>query len=210
MRKWLLAGLCLGLTTVIHAQERDEDAPVSFSMRATMVDANPFIASGRNESFPIVLHRQDDRTRVDFRGPRGQRGMLLHDARSGNAWLISLDEAAALPISNPGFDNLVVDPQDPCAHMRVRCDATPSRFVAGRTVRGWRYRGAQGRGPGGTSEGRFWVEAEHGVVVAYSGRKRGLDKKYEMEATSISFGELPEALFQPPREIPLPDGEDLR
>jgi hypothetical protein len=176
----------------------EEPGKPAFTMQATMVGSNPFQSGYDGSAFPVTLYVTGEATRADFTGPNGERGMMLHDASTNEGWLISLDEGIALPIESPGMRDLLVDPQAPCAKFPGRCQPTRSRFVAGKPAKGWRYRNADGRGPGGTSDGEFWTDPEHGLVLAYRGRKRGWDRTYELWAESVSYGELPEVLFELP------------
>ncbi|MBB1088725.1 hypothetical protein H4F99_09505 [Lysobacter sp. SG-8] len=131
----------------------------------------------------------------------------MQDAETGSGWLISLGENIAVPLQAPVLGQLVVDPGQPCQHMRVQCRPSGRRYLAGRIVEGWRYRDAHGRGPAGTSDGEVWVDPEQGAVLAYSGRRRGWDRTYGMEASTITYGALPDALFTLPESVSIPEGD---
>lgn len=184
-----------------NAAARDATAPPSpmFRMDGFMTGRNPFAggAAGR-ATFPATLYMRGAASRVDFRGPRGERGLILHDSGTGRGWLADLGEGIALPTPSAGLADLVVDPERPCAHLPFKCQSGAPRFIAGTTRKGWRYRNADGRGPGGTSDGTFWLDGPRGVVVAYRGHMRGLDHEHAFEATLVQFAELPAVLFELP------------
>jgi|SRR5690606_4628711 len=175
----------------------------SLLMEAQVTGDNPF-RPGSNASFPARIHLQGPRLRIDVTGPEGQRVMLLRDDSVAAAWLVSLDEGLALPTDARGLGELFVDPEHPCEHLRVRCAPAGTRFVAGKSATGWRFRDARGRGPAGTSDGEFWIHPEEGVVVAYRGTRRGRDDTLSMEARSVSTAPLPEELFDLPEVVGLP------
>ncbi|GAB3339009.1 hypothetical protein [Marilutibacter aestuarii] len=205
MRPAVAAVLLIVMAFVVPVAA-EEPAPVGFMMRATLIGDSPYRGGHDARPYPVTIHVQGPSTRLDFEGPAGEQGLLLHDAASGAGWLISLGEGIAVPLQSPGVGGLVVDPQQPCLHMRARCRPAGSRYVAGRSTKGWRYADADGRGPAGTSTGELWVDPAHGVVLAYSGRKRGWDRRYEMEAVTVRYGPQPEALFKLPDDVAVPDG----
>lgn len=174
-------------------------------MQAVMVGANPFRPQGEPTEFPVTVYLQGDALRVDFAGPNGERGMLLHDAATRKGWLVSLEEGLAVPIGSAGFHELLVDPQDPCADLGLRCQPMGERFVADTLVTGWRYRNADGRGPGGTSDGNFWIDPAHGVILAYRGHTRDRERIHELRAVSAAYDPLPDVLFKLPETIAIPD-----
>ena len=180
-------------------------AAPAVQMQAVMVGPNPFRPQGNSTEFPVTVYMQGEAVRVDFNGPNGERGLLLHDAASQNGWLVSLDEGRALPIGEAGFHDLRVDPRAPCQNIGVRCQPAGERFVAGVLASGWRYRNADGRGPGGTSNGDFWIDPVHGAVLAYRGRMRDRAKVREWRVKSVAYDPLPAVLFELPRTIAVPD-----
>ncbi len=208
-----MLGLWLALVSPAMADEPLADAggapeKPALQMQAIMTGANPFKPQGRPSEFPVTVYLQGDAVRVDFAGPNGERGLMLHDAASQEGWLVSLEEGLAVPIGAAGLHELWVDPQEPCANIGVRCQPMGERFVAGTLATGWRYRNAEGRGPGGTSEGDFWLDAEHGVILAYRGRTRDRDHVHELRATSVTYGPLPAILFELPKTIAVPDNAE--
>lgn len=196
----------LALTWPVAAQP---PPPPAFTMQATMVGPHPFGSAAHTE-FPVTVRMQGAATRVDFAGPRGERGLMLHDGSGGPGWLMDLDQGQALPLDRDEFRALLADPAQPCAHLRVRCQPTGPRHLGGQVLGGWRYRNAEGRGPGGTSDGDFWLDATHGLIVAYRGTKRGRHEVHELRATAVEHGPIPEVLFQLPHDIPLPGADRQR
>lgn len=205
----LLLGVCVARATAGAAEPKPKPEPM-FTMKVMANSLNPYSTDGDGPMLPATLYFRGNASRIDFTGPHGQRGVMVHDAATNNGWLIDLRQSIALPINSPGFRDLTVDPQQPCAHLPARCEPGRSRFIAGQPIQGWRYSNARGRGPGGTSDGIFWSDPEHGVVLAYRGTKRGWDKTYEMHALSISYGNVPEALFELPEVVTVVDDGHAR
>lgn len=203
----LLAMLPLAVVAEAPGGAGPDPATPAFTMQAFMIGANPFYAGEHGAPFPVTLYMQGDSTRMDFSGPSGQRGVMLHDGAAGKGLLISLDDGIVVPMESPGLADLLVDPEDPCAFSGYRCRPVEPRTVAGKSMPGWRYRGADGRGPGGTSEGEFWIDPSRGVVVAYRGLRDGWDRPYELHAISITYGQLPAAIFDAPQVVELDAGD---
>ncbi|QDH71584.1 hypothetical protein [Marilutibacter alkalisoli] len=207
--RWLLPALFC-LMAVPAVAEDGPPAPTAFTLHATMVGDNPYHGGYDTTPYPVTLYARGKSTRVDFTGPADERGMLLHEADTRSGWLVSLNEGIAIPLDAPGLGELVVEPERPCQRMQARCQPAGNRYVAGRVVKGWRYRNADGRGPAGTSSGELWVDPEHGVILAYSGKKQGWDRRYEMEAMAVTYGPLSELLFELPESVAVPnEGERL-
>ncbi|MBB1060036.1 hypothetical protein [Marilutibacter spongiae] len=202
-----IALACATSPAQAQAPEAEAAPPPSVSISATLVGDSPFGGLRQDAPQSVRLYARGDASRVDFKGPKGERAMLLREGAPGPGWMISLDRGIAIPTTAPGPGPLSVDPSKPCAGMGARCQKAGTRYVAGRVVQGWRYRGADGRGPAGTSEGELWVEPEHGVVLGYSGRRTGWDRVHSMEAASVSFEPLPEVLFKLPETVETPDGD---
>lgn len=209
-----LAALMLGLAAAMGSARAAEPVPAPpqpmFTMKVVANGLNPYASPGEAPMLPATLHFRGAQSRIDFTGPDGQRGVLVHDAASNTGWLLDVRQGIALPIKSPGFRGLKVDPQHPCAHLDVRCKPGRSRFIAGQAVRGWRYRDAGGHGPGGTSDGVFWADPAHGVVLAYRGTKRGWDQVYEMRALSVSYADVPKTLFKLPKFVTVVDDGHAR
>lgn len=207
LRTWTAApaalALVLALPGLVQAADGD-DAPRSVVLEAQLAGDNPF-QPGSAEPFPARIYLQGERSRIDLTGPAGERVMLLRDGSTGIAWLVSLDEGAAMPSDARGLGQLFVDPVEPCAHLRVRCVPAGSRFIAGEPAEGWKYRDARGRGPGGTSDGTLWVRPGEGLVVGYTGTRTDRGDRFSMDVHAVWSGPLPQALFEPPESTGFPD-----
>ncbi|MGQ4660752.1 hypothetical protein [Lysobacter sp. F6437] len=206
-RSWCALGLWLAIAGVAAAQELQTGAvpdEPALRMQAVMTGANPFRPRGEPAEFPVTVYLKGDAVRVDFAGPDGERGMLLHDAATGKGWLVSLEQGLAVPVGSAGFHELQVEPHDPCADLGLRCQPMGERFVGGVLATGWRYRNAGARGPGGTSDGDFWVDPE-GVILAYRGRTHDRDEVRALRAASVTHDPLPDVLFELPETIAVPD-----
>lgn len=175
-------------------------------LHGVMVDHDPFQAAADTRAFPVTVYLKGKASRVDFEGPAGERGMLL-DPAEGERWLVALEQGAALPVPGGGLGALQRDPADPCRDMKGHCEPTKRRFVAGINAAGWLYRGAAGTGPAGTSDGKFWIDPDQGLVLAWEGRKRGRGETYRFQADRVSIDALPDVIFQLPESTVLP-GED--
>lgn len=200
-----IAALALGLATPAAmadvAPAADEGTII---VRARITDHNPFVAGTRRSEFPATAFLHGQRLRVDFAGPRGERGALLFDGATGRGWLVHLDGGVALPLDANavrGFASLRVDMADPCAGLAPRCEPAPARFVAGRSRPGYRFRDAGGRGPGGLSDGAFWVDGDLGIVLAYEpGGRTGRDAP-AMEAEFLLVDEIAPSYFDLPGTV---------
>jgi len=203
-RPGLVGRLALLVTGCAVLALQAHGAPVQgFMLQGVMVDRDPFEASAKTRAFPVTLYLKGAASRVDFRGPTGERGMLL-DTGEGKRWLVAVDQAAALPVPAGGLGLLRLDPEAPCQGMKGRCAPIRRRFLAGVNAEGWRYRGADGTGPAGTSDGEFWIDPEHGLLLGWEGRKRGRSEAYRFHADRFSHEPLPDVLFQLPESAALP------
>ena len=166
-------------------------------------DHNPFLAGAGRTRFRATILLREQHVRVDFSGPAGERGMLLHDGQAATGWLVDLDAQLAVPMPLAGevFARLRVDPEQPCAGFGVRCDPVPPRYVAGQSRRGYGFRNAAGRGPGGLSRGEFWVDEARGVILAYRATGRGVREAPAMDADLVSRQRIPESDFRLPDVI---------
>lgn len=178
------------------------DAPghgaLSYVMQVRLQAENPFGTGTAEEGFAAELSVRGSRSRLSFQGARGERGVLLHDAESGEAWLLGLDRASALPVGTGLFTALRVAPEAPCTRLPRGCRPVDAKVVAGGMRRGWRYRGADGQGPGGTSEGDFWIDDQTGVVLAYRGRSGGMRRDTAMVAAAVVYQPVSDAAFELP------------
>ena len=182
-------------------------------VRGMLSDHNPFMPGARRGRFPATIFLQGERLRVDFAGPAGERGALLFDRGTGQGWLVHLDQQVALPVDASAVRSvnpLRVDAADPCARLRPHCGPTGSRFIAGQARKGYRYRSAAGRGPGGTSDGEFWVDGPLGVLVAYRGTGRSGRDAPAMEADFLLVDEIEPAYFELPSTVTAYQGRTPR
>lgn len=191
----------LGLTWPSHA--RAQDGAVSqaddFMIEAMVTGVNP--ATGRDESmFAVRAYLGAERTRIDLDIPEADNAYIIVDNDTGNGWVISKDSDAALPISIDSYRELVVDPEAPCARMRVSCQPLGHRDIAGVRAQGLRYSGARDRGPGASDRGEMWVDSTSGLVVSYEARTRDR-KTRRMRATDVRRQPLPSALFELPAAL---------
>lgn len=190
----MLAGLC-------HVQAQDVASPEvgDFMFHAMVTGVDP--ATGRDGStFAVSAYMGAERTRIDLHMPEAGNAYLIVDNDSGNGWVISKDSDAALPVSTDSYRELVVDPQTPCAHMRVSCQPLGHRDIAGVRALGLRYAGARGRGPGASDRGQMWIDPASGLVVSYDARTR--DRKIRrMRVTEVRRERLPPALFELPSAL---------
>jgi len=197
----LLVVGCAALAAPVGAASAD-----GVVLHGVMVDRDPFEASAKTRAFPVTVYLKGAASRVDFKGPAGERGMLL-DNGDGERWLLAVDQGAAVPVPSGGLGSLRLDPDAPCRGMKGRCEPTRRRFLAGVNAEGWRYRGADGTGPAGTSDGEFWIDPQRGLLLAWEGRKRGRDESYRFHADQFSHEPLPDVLFQLPESAALPGGD---
>jgi len=204
---WYLAMLPAMVQAADAPSAPDEGDAASFVLQAESIGVGPYAQEAGGKPLPMTLYAGDGKTRADFTGPAGERAMALHDGARDEGWMISLDRGIAVPFQGTAAADLRVDPGRPCAHLPRPCQRTDSRFIAGRAVTGWRYHGANARGPGGTSKGEFWVDTGTGVVLAYRGTKQGWEQVYAMTATSIRYGKLPADLFDLPETVDVYDAD---
>ena len=198
---WCMAALQAMAQAPDTPQVPDKGGTTSFVLQAESIGVGPYAQEAQGKPLPMTLYVSDGSTRADFTGPDGERAMALHDGVRDEGWMISLDRGIAMPFQGTAAADLQVDPGQPCAHLPRPCQRTGSRFIAGRPVAGWRYHGANAKGPGGTSKGEFWIDPDTGVVLAYRGTKQGWEDVYEMTVKSIRYGKLPPELFELPETV---------
>lgn len=184
-----------------RAQAKEAAVPQTgdLMVEAMVTGVNP--ATGRDDStFAVRAYVGAERTRIDLHMPEADNAYMIVDNDSGNGWVISKDSDAALPIHTDSYRGLVVDPQAPCAHMRVSCQPLGRRDIAGVRAQGLRYSGARGRGPGASDRGEMWIDPSSGLVVGYEARTRDR-KSRRMRATDVRREPLPTALFELPAAL---------
>lgn len=215
-RAWVaVVAMCLAAPAVAAGTDAgpaatgNEGDEGTIIVRARLTDHNPFVAGARRTQFPATTFFNGRRLRVDFAGPRGERGALLFDGDTGRGWLVHLDGGIALPLDAAAvraFTSLRIGDQDPCARLAPRCEPARPRFVAGHARPGYRFRDAGGRGPGGLSDGEFWVDGDLGVVVAYQASGRGARDAPEMEAEFLLVDSITPSYFDLPESVTAYDG----
>ncbi len=147
-----------------------------------------------------TIRIKGDRLRVDFDAGEGRRGRILRSG-SGHAWLLMSTSNRALPADHVPIAVITrLDPERPCWEPNLSCEKVDDRVVAGRRVRGWRYRHAEQGGPGGTDSGVFWVDAQYGFLLSYKGKDLA-GKARSMEATSVRFAQLSDDEFAFPESV---------
>lgn len=205
----LAAAACAPALAVARGASADGDAEAgedagTIIVRARLSDHNPFLPGTRRMEFPATTFLKGERLRVDFAGPAGERGSLIFDSATGQGWLVHLDDRIALPVDAAavrGFTSLLVDGTDPCARIGPRCEPVPPRFIAGGSRKGYRFRSAAGRGPGGLSDGEFWVDGSLGVVLAYRGVGRTAKDASRMEADFLTVDDIAASYFELPESV---------
>lgn len=181
--------------------------PDTIVLGGILTDHNPFQPGARRDGYRVTVFLEQARLRVDFAGPSGERGLLLHDLATGTGWLADLGSRRAIPVDASAvrsFSGLVVDPSDPCADLSLHCAPAPPRLIAGSSRRGYRFRDAAGRGPGGLSDGEFWVDASLGVVLAYRATGTRARKAPALQADFALLDAVPASYFELP-DVDIPD-----
>jgi len=211
-RRWIAAlAACLLPGGGAWADDADP-RPGTIVLGGILTDHNPFQPGARPDGFRVTVFLDQARLRVDFAGPSGERGVLLHDVAAGTGWLADLGSRRAIPVDASAmrsFSGLVVDPAAPCAGLPVRCAPAPARHIAGSSRRGYRFRDAGGRGPGGLSDGEFWTEASLGVVLAYRATGTRARHAPALQADFALVDALPASYFELP-DVDIPDAARRR
>jgi hypothetical protein len=114
-------------------------------------------------------------------------------------WLLGANEGA-LPLPHAQWP-LLFDVANPCAGLGLSadCRSLGSGVQAGRDAKRWQYRLSGNRGPGMTSRGEMWLDAETGLVLAYRG-ETGVGQPLEWQVRSVEYAALPDELFALPEE----------
>ncbi len=84
--------------------------------------------------------------------------------------------------------------------MFADCQSQGPGLVAGQNSRHWRYRFSRNTGPGLTSRGDMWLDAETGLVLIYRG-ETGVGLPQEWRVQSVTYGPLPEDSFDLPQSV---------
>lgn len=183
----------------------EADEPASLTLEALASGFGPARPRRGGQMAALTLRIKGDAVRVDFRGDRGDSGYLLFDNRTRKGWFVAEGDGFALPMAQTGFEALLVDPAQPCARMQARCERSQGDIVAGIAAEGWRYYNAGGRGPDGTSQGRFWIDPASGLMLAYRGEVSGQPNRREMRGLSLSRAPLTDSVFHLSDRIPVLD-----
>lgn len=199
--RWLGIACCTGLLAAAASAGVAADEGFSGTVHGVIEDGG-IGEEGRARA--VTIRIRGKMTRIDTSGLDGSDAHLLAVAGEHRRWLVSEGDKVAVPVASDGF-RMRVDPAAPCAQMQAACRRTGGDVVAGRVVQGWGYRDADGRGPGNTDQGEFWVDPPTGLVLAYrGGRDDGVTATRAFRAVSVSLDPLPEALFRLPDERPEP------
>lgn len=167
-------------------------AQVSTNQLGPLTRARP-----RGKLEPATVYFREGAARIDFRDADGKSYRLLLPGHGQPGWILDA-KGAALPAPKAAWP-LVFDPQAPCAGqgMFANCQSQGPGLVAGQNARHWRYRFSRNIGPGLTSRGDMWLDAETGLVLAYSG-ETGAGLPQEWRVQSVTYGPLPEGTFDLP------------
>lgn len=194
----LLAVALLATSLLAHARSPDGagDMPVQFTLQSMVTGVDP--ATGRDGStYSVTTHAGAERVRMDLVMPGRPPATMVVDRISGEGWVFDPVRATGLPVQIDAVRELLVDPGAPCAQMRVTCHREPPRTLAGVTAQGWRYAGANRRGPGGSHAGTMWVDPASGIVLGYEARTRTRQPRrmraasFKVEAVDGRLLELP-------------------
>lgn len=192
-------GLVLAMCACVaaaHAQSPAEGvAQVMTNQLGPLTRASP-----RGKMEPATVYFREGALRIDFRDADGKSLRLLLPADGQPGWIVDA-KGAALPAAKTRWP-LVFDPQAPCAGqgMFANCQSQGPGLVAGQNARHWRYRFTRNTGPGLTSRGDMWLDAETGLVLSYRG-ETGAGLPQEWQVQSVDYGVLPEDTFDLPKSV---------
>ncbi len=173
-----------------------------FTLQSVVTGLDP--GTGRDgATFALTTHAGDARVRFDLPRPDGSEVRLLVDRDTGEGWAFDATERAGLPVKADAVQQLVVDPAAPCARMRVTCHREPRKSIAGVQAEGWRYAGADQRGPGGSHAGTLWIDPASGIVLGYEARTRNRSVR-RMRAVSLQVAPVDAAVLRPPPALQSP------
>lgn len=185
---------CLCACAAAEAQQAAAEgvAQVSTNQLGPLTRARP-----RGKLEPVTVYFREGAVRIDFHDAAGASYQLLLPGDGRPGWILDA-KGTALPAPNAAWP-LVFDPDAPCAGqgMFANCQSQGPGLVAGKNARHWRYRFSRNTGPGMTSRGDMWLDAETGLVLAYRG-ETGVGLAQEWRVQSVSYGPLPEDTFDLP------------
>ena len=193
MRAAAVVALALALVpAVLRAGELSGTAQVVTNQLAAFTRTQP-----RGALDEATVFFRGDALRIEFSDASGATHALVLPADKAMGWLEDArGNVLPLPV---GRWPLRADPAQPCAGQGLFADCQPAGegIYAGRSARQWRYRLANATGPGGTRQGRMWLDADTGFVLAYEGETRvGANARWQVR--SVQYGPLPAAMFKPP------------
>lgn len=197
IHRGLVLAACACAGAAAHAQSSAEGvAQVMTNQLGPLTRATP-----RGKMEPVTVYFREGALRIDFRDAGGKSYRLLLPADGQPGWIVDAT-GAALPALKARWP-LVFDPQAPCAGqgMFANCQSQGPGLVAGQNARHWRYRFTRNTGPGLTSRGDMWLDAETGLVLSYRG-ETGTGLPQEWQVQSVAYGPLPEGTFDLPKGVP--------
>lgn len=188
----LAALAALLLPVMSRAEELSGTAQVTTNQLGAFTRTRP-----RGAMDEATVFFRGDAVRIQFRDSAGKAYALVLPAGNNGGWIEDAHgNVMPLPL---GRWLLHADPGQPCAGQGLFADCQPlgQGLYAGRNARQWRYRLTNATGPGGTRQGRMWLDADTGFVLGYeSGAGAGSKKRWQV--LSVHYGPLPETLFAPP------------
>ncbi len=196
VHRGLVLAVCAGAGAAAHAQSSTEGvAQVMTNQLGPLTRASP-----RGKMEPVTVYFREGALRIDFRDAGGKPYRLLLPGDGQPGWIVDA-HGAALPATKARWP-LVFDPQAPCSGqgMFANCQSQGPGLVAGQNARHWRYRFTRNTGPGLTSRGDMWLDAETGLVLSYRG-ETGAGLPQEWQVQSVDYRTLPEHTFDLPKSM---------
>ncbi len=185
-------------TLAATAAATDASAPVppQFTLHSMVTGLDP--GTGRDgTTYAMTTHAGEGRVRFDLPRPDGAEVRLLVDRTTGEGWAFDAAGRDGLPVQADAVQQLAVDPAAPCTRMRVTCHREPPKSIAGIQADGWRYAGADRRGPGGSHAGVMWIDPASGIIIGYEARTRNRMVR-RMRAVSLRVEPVADAVLEPP------------
>jgi hypothetical protein len=198
---WL--ALCLAYSAPGLALEPGADGSHGrgLAIEALIVGAEPG-GSREGAVFRANVYRRGPAMRVDLAHESVPEGYVIQRSPGEPGWFVLTGLEQMLPMPTDAYRGLWVDAGEPCRAWPGYCDRTGAREIAGRQVQGWRIRNARDRGPGGMSQGEFWVDEEWGLILGYRGTTRRGGHAREMHVLHVGESELDRELFALPGASP--------
>lgn len=153
------------------------------------------VASGAGMR-PVTVLFKGRQARIRFEDDAGRAFELLLP-ESGVSWLVA-DDGAVQPLPQARWP-LLFDPRRPCAGhgLFADCQPLPAQAVVGRATTGWRYRMPGATGPGATTRGVMWLDAQTGLVLKYRS-EGGAGPPRQWQVQSLRQMPVPDSVFAPP------------